>query len=104
MALTSEQINSLLADVKNFLRVTWNEEDAELTRMIQRAMAYFKSVTGKDLDFIADGREKDLLLERCRYVYNRSAEEFEHNFRHEILNLQFRVAVDERRERLESET
>ncbi|MEK3995636.1 phage head-tail connector protein [Psychrobacillus sp. FSL K6-2365] len=104
MALTSEQTNSILSDVKNFLRVTWNEEDEELTRMIRRSMAYFKSITGAELDYVVDERAKDLLLERCRYVYNRSAEEFENNFRHELLNLQFRVAVDERRERLESET
>lgn len=90
----------LLNDVKNHLRITWNEEDAHITSLIDRAKAYFKSVTGADLDFTVEGQAKHLLLERCRYVYNRSAEEFENNFRHEIMNLQFRTAVEERRVRL----
>lgn len=92
----------LLQDVKNHLRITWNEEDAHITSLIERAKAYFESVTGVDLDFSEEGQAKHLLLERCRYVYNRSAEEFENNFRHEIINLQFAAALKERRERLEN--
>lgn len=91
----------LLNDVKNHLRVTWSEEDANITSLIERAKIYFKSVTGADLDFTVEGQAKHLLLERCRYVYNRSAEEFENNFRHEIINLQLRTAVEERRVRLD---
>lgn len=98
MALEEKEV--LLATVKNHLRITWNEEDEELLNMIDRAKSYFQTVTGADLDFTVEEQAKHLLLERCRYVYNRSAEEFEHNYRHELLNLQFRVAVDERRERL----
>ncbi|QJT71639.1 putative head-tail connector protein [Psychrobacillus phage Spoks] len=98
--MTSEQKKALLVTVKNHLRVTWDEEDEDLISMIDRAIAYFKSVTGADLDFTVEGQARQLLLERCRYVYNRSTEEFENNFRHEIINLQFRVAIDERRERL----
>lgn len=90
----------LLQEVKNHLRITWNEEDGHIESLIERAKSYFKSVTGAELDYDVDGQAKHLLLERCRYVYNRSAEEFEKNFRHEILNLQLRAAVDERRERL----
>lgn len=93
-------MSTLLEEVKEHLRITWNEEDAHLTSMIDRAKSYFQTVTGAELDFTVEGQAKHLLLERCRYVYNRSAEEFEHNFRHELLNLQFRTAVDERRERL----
>lgn len=96
---TPEEL-ALLQEVKNHLRITWNEEDAHITSLIERAKAYFKSVTGASLDFNEEGQAKHLLLERCRYVYNRSAEEFENNFRHEIINLQFQTAVKERRERL----
>lgn len=90
----------LLQEVKNHLRITWNEEDAYVVSLIDRSKSYFESVTGSKLNFDVEGQAKHLLLERCRYVYNRSAEEFEGNFRHEILNLQLRAAVDERRERL----
>lgn len=88
---------ALLQEVKNHLRITWNEEDSHIMALIQRAKSYFKSVTGSDLDYTTEGQPKHLLLERCRYVYNRSPEEFEKNFRHEILNLQLRVAVEGRR-------
>lgn len=93
--MTPEQI--LLQDVKNHLRITWDEEDPDIQKMINRAKAYFKSVTGANLDFFTDNRAQELLLERCRYVRNMSAEEFEKNFRHEILNLQLRAAVEGRR-------
>ncbi|MDW0112210.1 head-tail connector protein [Sporosarcina saromensis] len=92
--------DELLKEVKNHLRITWVEEDTDIVKLIDRAKSYFKSVTGADLDFFKDGQAKHLLLERCRYVYNRSAEEFENNFRHEIINLQLSTAVAERRERL----
>lgn len=98
--MTDAEIKELLVPVKNHLRITWPEEDPDLIKLIKRAMGYFKSVTGVDLDFKADEQPQHLLLERCRYVYNRSAEEFEKNFRHEIINLQFQAALKERRERL----
>lgn len=98
--MTTEQMGDLLLSVKNHLRITWDEEDKDLLPMIERAMSYFNVVTGTELDFSMEDQAKHLLLERCRYVYNRSAEEFEKNFRHEIINLQFQSAVKERRDRL----
>lgn len=98
MATTEE--TDLLQEVKNHLRITWNNEDPDIVKLIIRAKSYFKSVTGADIDYDVDPQANHLLLERCRYVWNRSAEEFEKNFRHEILNLQLRVAIEGRRERL----
>ena len=81
----------LLNEVKNYLRITWSEEDDDLSKMIQRAISYFKSVTGTDVDFVTDGQNRQLLLDRCRYMRNHVIEEFEDNFKSEIINLQFRI-------------
>lgn len=95
--MATPEETALLQEVKNHLRITWNEEDVHITGLIERAKSYFKSITGGELDYTTEGQPKHLLLERCRYVYNRSSEEFEKNFRHELLNLQLRVAVEGRR-------
>ncbi|RHW38705.1 phage gp6-like head-tail connector protein [Lysinibacillus yapensis] len=93
--MTEQEKNDLLNDVKSYLRITWNEEDEDLSKMIDRNIAYFKTVTGSDVDFVNDGQNRQLLLDRCRYVRNHAVEEFEENFRSEIMNLQFRLYVVE---------
>ena len=52
--MTEQEKNDLLNDVKNYLRITWDDEDADIQKMISRSMAYFKSVTGADVDFVQD--------------------------------------------------
>jgi len=81
----------LLDEVKNYLRITWHEEDADISKMIDRAISYFKSITGTSVDFVQDGQNRQLLLDRCRYMRNHVIEEFEENFQSEIINLQFRI-------------
>lgn len=89
--MTEQEKMDLLNDVKNYLRITWDDEDADIQKMISRSMAYFKSVTGADVDFVQDEQARQLLLDRCRYVRNYAAEEFETNFLSEIINLQISV-------------
>ncbi|MBD7946411.1 phage gp6-like head-tail connector protein [Psychrobacillus sp. Sa2BUA9] len=81
----------LLNEVKSYLRITWNEEDPDIQKMIDRAISYFKSIAGTDVDFVDDGQNRQLLLDRCRYMRNHVIEEFEENFKSEIINLQFRL-------------
>lgn len=90
--MTEQEKQDLLKDVKSYLRITWDDEDGEnILPMIERAIYYFKSVTGTDVDFVNDGQNRQLLLDRCRYVRNHAVEEFEENFKSEIINLQFRL-------------
>jgi len=89
--MTEQDDVELLNEVKNYLRITWPEEDDDLSKMIQRAISYFKSITGTDVDFVQDGQNRQLLLDRCRYMRNHVIEEFEENFQSEIINLQFRI-------------
>lgn len=86
-------ILDLLVDVKNNLRITWDEEDNDLKKMIMRSMAYLDNLTGAPLDYSEEKPPKELLLERCRYVYNNAAEEFEKNFHSELSRLIFDVAI-----------
>lgn len=86
----------LLNELKSRLRITWNDEDAELEKIIERGKSYFKQLTSKTFSFALDDVETDLLLERCRYVYNNAADEFETNFAKELKRLILDVAVEKR--------
>lgn len=89
--MTEQEKDDLLKEVKSYLRITWNEEDEDISKMIERAISYFKSITGVDVDFVKEGQNRQLLLDRCRYMRNHVVEEFEENFKSEIINLQFRL-------------
>lgn len=86
---------TLLDEVKEEIKVTWDDEDARLQRMIERAKAYLNDLAGAKLNFEEEGVPKDLLLARCRYVYNNAAEYFEENFHSEIVRLQYQVGIQE---------
>lgn len=86
----------LLNELKNRLRITWDDEDAELSRIIERGKSYFVGLTGKAFAFSINDSETELLLERCRYVYNNAIDEFEVNFAHELKRLIMNVALEKR--------
>ncbi|MFE3576897.1 phage head-tail connector protein [Lysinibacillus sp. NPDC059133] len=89
-------MNELLIELKHRLRITWDDEDAELERIINRAKSYFEKLTSKAFAFELDKWETELLLERCRYVYNNAADEFEKNFADELKRLIMHVALEKR--------
>ena len=83
----------LLEELKSRLDITWNEEDPDLDKIIDGAKSYLKHLTGATFDFDKEKWPKELLLERCRYVYNNAADEFEKNFAHELSRLILLVAL-----------
>ncbi len=85
----------MLQAVKDYLKITWDDEDALLQAIIERGKEYLNDLTGSELDFDTDGQPKSLLLDYCRYVHNNASEYFEQNFAREILRLQLQVAVEE---------
>ncbi|WP_107951362.1 head-tail connector protein [Lysinibacillus parviboronicapiens] len=89
-------MSELLTELKHRLRITWDDEDAELDRIINRAKSYFKKLTGKAFSFELEAWETELLLERCRYVYNNAVDEFEKNFADELKRLILHVALEMR--------
>lgn len=89
-----EQIlQGLLTNLKDRLRITWDEEDEHLKSLIRRSEAYLSELTNASFDFLNEEWPKELLLERCRYVYNNATDEFETNFHSELSRLILSVAI-----------
>ncbi|MCT4573210.1 hypothetical protein N3930_39330, partial [Bacillus thuringiensis] len=55
--------------------------------------AYLLGLTNASFDFSKELTPKDLLLERCRYVYNNAGDEFEKNYKSELSRLILDVAL-----------
>ena len=85
----------MLDAVKDYLKITWDDEDAALLSIIERGKAYLNDLAGVELNFNVAGPPRSLLLDYCRYVYNNASEYFEENFARELLRLQLQVGVGE---------
>ena len=85
----------MLQEVKEYLKITWDDEDGYIQGIINRGKDYLSNLTGTELDFDVEGQSKALLLDYCRYAYNNALEYFEENFYKGILRLQLQEAVKE---------
>lgn len=83
----------MLDTVKSNLKITWDTEDEELQKMIDRGVALIEERVGHSMDFEKNLVAQSLLLNYVRYEYNNSVEFFEGNFASEILSLQINEAV-----------
>lgn len=84
-----------LLDVKEYLHITWDEENESVKNLILEAKQYLSEKVGTKIDYKKDLVAYGLLKDYCRYVRNYSKEYFEKNFLNEIQNLQFKYAIDE---------
>lgn len=80
----------LLADVKNYLNITWDDEatDAKINGLIASAAAYLDSKLGGQPDYEADGMPRTLLMEYVRYARDSALDVFESNYLALILTAQ----------------
>lgn len=85
----------LLEKVKEYLKIDWDDEDSNLTGIIERGKNNLQELTGTTLDFEKEGQPKALLLDYCRYAYNNALEYFEENFHKELRRLILQEAVKE---------
>ena len=83
----------MLQAVKDYLKITWDDEDGSLQTIIERGKTYLNDLVGAELDFDVAGPPRSLLLDYCRYVYNNASEYFEENFASELLRLQLQMGV-----------
>lgn len=83
----------MLQELKDYLKITWDNENAYLQNIINRGQEYLKDLIGTELDFDTEGQAKSLLLDYCRYYYNNSLEYFEDNFQKQIVRLQLKEAT-----------
>ncbi len=86
-------MDNLLQELKDVLKITWNEEDASLIKLLEKGEAYLLGLANASFDFSKELTPKDLLLERCRYVYNNAGDEFEKNYKNELSRLILDVAL-----------
>lgn len=80
-------MSELVNELKNRLRITWDDEDDDLKELINESKSYLSKLTNATFDIYKDKWVKSLLLERCRYDYNNALDEFEHNFDKELKRL-----------------
>lgn len=81
---------ALLADVKNYLNITWDDEatDEKVRGLIASATVYLDSKGGGALDYEGDGMPRTLMLEYARYMRDEALDVFENNYTNMILAMQ----------------
>jgi hypothetical protein len=85
----------MLEAVKGYLKITWDDEDVEIGRLIAQGEAVLEELAGAELDFQSEGLARSLLFDNVRYAYNNASEYFEDNFAKQILRLQLMTGVAE---------
>ena len=80
----------LLADIKNYLGITWDDEntDRRVTNLAGAGMAYIGGKLGAEADFLEDGFPRTLLFEYVRYARDAALDVFENNYASMILAMQ----------------
>ena len=78
----------MLQEIKDYLKITWNDEDVTIQGIIDRGKSNLNELAGVELDFLSEGQARSLLFNYCRYDYRNGIEDFEENFKSEILRLQ----------------
>lgn len=85
----------LLADLKAKLQVTWDDVETNrvLEKSIKNGQRYFNNLCETTFTFAEGNAEYELLIERCRYDWNNTLDEFATNYQREISALIMDVAV-----------
>lgn len=80
----------LLADVKNYLNITWDDQatDNKVRGLIASASMYLDDKGGAALDYESDGYPRTLMMEYVRYMRDEALDVFENNYTAMILAMQ----------------
>lgn len=95
-----EVSEALLAEAKNFLDITWDDEaaDRKLTGQIRRGIAYITSKTGVEASaFEGDGvndRAQELLFNYLLYDRAGALDQFKKNYLSDIVGLRIKWEVE----------
>lgn len=98
MAVSRDSLpEGLLADVKNYLNITWDDAatDTKVSGLIASGMAYLDLKCGEAADYTADGMPRTLLMEYVRYARDSALDVFENNYRALLLGMQNERLVDD---------
>jgi Phage gp6-like head-tail connector protein len=88
----------MLEELKSRLRITWEDEDTELEKIIKKSKAYLEVLSGAPFNYEENSEAAELVLERSRYVYNNAADEFSKNFADDLMRLRLAAAIKVRSE------
>lgn len=82
--------SSLLAEIKTYLDITWEDEatDIKLCGLISSGMRYLDGKAGEEMDYTVDGDGLTLLREYVRYARDGAMDVFENNYLHLLLAMQ----------------
>lgn len=85
----------LLADVENYLNITWQDgaTDKRISGLIAAGMVYLDSKLGAQADYTKDGFPRALLMEYVRYARDAALDVFENNYLSMLLAMQNERAV-----------
>lgn len=85
-------VEELLPGVKNNQDITWDDPpgDEKLAGIISRGMAYLDDITATSLDYMAEDKPRELLMEYVRYARSNALDEFWVDYQPELLRLQIR--------------
>ena len=85
----SKKENQLLADVKNYLDISFEDEeyDKNLYNILCNGKKMLDDMCGGKQDYSSKGTERSLLFDYCRYAVNKNLEYFKKNFREELISL-----------------
>ncbi|PGU60347.1 phage head-tail connector protein [Bacillus cereus] len=86
----------LLDDVKEALAITWDEEDSNIVKLIDRSVYYINDLVGVELDLKVNLSARELVINRIRYEYNNALDQFETNFEKPLSRLILHAALKER--------
>ena len=86
---------ALLADVKNYLNITWNDlaTDERIRGLIASATADLDDYAGEKLDYMSDGLPRTLMMDHVRYARDEALDVFENDYRTQLVRLRNRRRV-----------
>jgi hypothetical protein len=89
---------TLLAQVRRKLNITWEDTDTDnrVYDIMKQARAKIIDVVGindPEFDFVGDGTENTLYLAYCLYLFNHCENEFDNNYREDIMQARARHEV-----------
>lgn len=88
---------TLLAEVKTYLRIDHDTDDLLLLSTIKRGEARLNKIAGHELGYEESSMERSLLMDYVRYSRSYALEVYEKNFQSELLELHYsaQAAVSE---------
>jgi hypothetical protein len=88
---------ALIDTLKTYLDITWDDEhtNSKLSGILARAQTRICAYAGNaELEFADGSEEQQLLLDLCRYVWFNVPENFEENYRHDLIMLRAKYQTE----------